>query len=194
MGSATKQENVPKNEWHLNKTDFFLQHSIGVVHVPGKRPFGQSLVYIYVDGQQKLSAPLKFPTMTEVRPAHTGSCLLCAAYHECFCVLTPHLLLFSTSSHSRLAASAQQATAPQLPHPLRFQTLPSPLPLRPPLVPRLVASCRHRPGEDCSGESLSLWLSSSPRGHRTASGEVLHPCRASLEVSWCSTNPCSPIK
>ncbi|KAG7265443.1 hypothetical protein CRUP_002252 [Coryphaenoides rupestris] len=29
------------------------------------RPFGQSLVYIYVDGQQKLSAPLKYPVMTE---------------------------------------------------------------------------------------------------------------------------------
>lgn len=43
------------------------QHSIGVVHVPGKRPFGQSLLYIYVDGQQKLSAPLKYPIMTEVR-------------------------------------------------------------------------------------------------------------------------------
>lgn len=42
------------------------QHSIAVVHMPGKRPFGQSLVYIYVDGQQKLSAPLKYPTMTEV--------------------------------------------------------------------------------------------------------------------------------
>uniref|UniRef100_A0A8C4IAW2 Neurobeachin-like protein 2 n=1 Tax=Dicentrarchus labrax TaxID=13489 RepID=A0A8C4IAW2_DICLA len=42
-----------------------LWHSIGVVHVPGKRPFGQSLVYIYVDGQQKLSAPLKYPIMTE---------------------------------------------------------------------------------------------------------------------------------
>lgn len=38
-----------------------------MVHVPGKRPFGQSLVYIFVDGQQKLSAPLKYPTMTEVR-------------------------------------------------------------------------------------------------------------------------------
>ncbi|XP_066543971.1 neurobeachin-like protein 1 isoform X1 [Amia ocellicauda] len=42
-----------------------LWHSIAVVHIPGKRPFGQSLVYIYVNGQQKLSAPLKFPTMTE---------------------------------------------------------------------------------------------------------------------------------
>nr|XP_015214918.1 PREDICTED: neurobeachin-like protein 1 [Lepisosteus oculatus] len=42
-----------------------LWHSIAVVHIPGKRPFGQSLIYIYVNGQQKLSAPLKFPTMTE---------------------------------------------------------------------------------------------------------------------------------
>eukprot|EP00064_Thunnus_orientalis_P017246 superscaffoldBa00003616_g17326 len=54
-----------------------LWHSIGVVHVPGKRPFGQSLVYIYVDGQQKLSAPLKYPTMTEVFiSAHSHSCSL----------------------------------------------------------------------------------------------------------------------
>ncbi|KAL0190324.1 hypothetical protein M9458_013022, partial [Cirrhinus mrigala] len=45
---------------------------IGVVHVPGKRPFGQSLVYIFVDGQQKLSAPLKYPTMTE---AFTSCCI-----------------------------------------------------------------------------------------------------------------------
>uniref|UniRef100_A0A672N2S9 Neurobeachin like 1 n=1 Tax=Sinocyclocheilus grahami TaxID=75366 RepID=A0A672N2S9_SINGR len=49
-----------------------LWHSIGVVHVPGKRPFGQSLVYIFVDGQQKLSAPLKYPTMTE---AFTSCCI-----------------------------------------------------------------------------------------------------------------------
>ncbi|KAJ8389791.1 hypothetical protein AAFF_G00114970 [Aldrovandia affinis] len=42
-----------------------LWHNIGVVHVPGKRPFGQSQVFIYVDGHQKLAAPLKYPTMTE---------------------------------------------------------------------------------------------------------------------------------
>ncbi|KAM4698293.1 neurobeachin-like protein 1 [Rhinophrynus dorsalis] len=42
-----------------------LWHSITIVHVPGKRPFGQSLVYIYVNGQQKVSAPLKFPSMNE---------------------------------------------------------------------------------------------------------------------------------
>ncbi|XP_043931342.1 neurobeachin-like protein 1 [Protopterus annectens] len=42
-----------------------LWHNIAIVHVPGKRPFGQSLVYIYVNGQHKLSAPLRFPTMNE---------------------------------------------------------------------------------------------------------------------------------
>ncbi|XP_034031730.1 neurobeachin-like protein 1 isoform X2 [Thalassophryne amazonica] len=42
-----------------------LWHSIAVVHMPGKRPFGQSIANIYVDGQQKLSANLKYPTMTE---------------------------------------------------------------------------------------------------------------------------------
>ncbi|XP_069790231.1 neurobeachin-like protein 1 isoform X3 [Narcine bancroftii] len=42
-----------------------LWHSIAVVHFPAKRPFGQSQVCIYVNGQQKLTAPLKFPTMNE---------------------------------------------------------------------------------------------------------------------------------
>ncbi|XP_062854156.1 neurobeachin-like protein 1 [Trichomycterus rosablanca] len=49
-----------------------LWHYIGIVHVPGKRPFGQSLVYIYVDGQLKLSAPLKYPNMAE---AFTSCCI-----------------------------------------------------------------------------------------------------------------------
>uniref|UniRef100_A0A8D2LC14 Neurobeachin-like protein 2 n=1 Tax=Varanus komodoensis TaxID=61221 RepID=A0A8D2LC14_VARKO len=42
-----------------------LWHNISIVHMPGKRPFGQSLVYIYVNGQQKISAPLRFPAMNE---------------------------------------------------------------------------------------------------------------------------------
>ncbi|TSK42112.1 Neurobeachin-like protein 1 [Bagarius yarrelli] len=49
-----------------------LWHYVGVVHIPGKRPFGQSLVYIYVDGQLKLSAPLKYPNMAE---AFTSCCI-----------------------------------------------------------------------------------------------------------------------
>uniref|UniRef100_A0A8D0HDG0 Neurobeachin-like protein 2 n=1 Tax=Sphenodon punctatus TaxID=8508 RepID=A0A8D0HDG0_SPHPU len=42
-----------------------LWHNISIVHMPEKRPFGQSLVYIYVNGQQKISAPLRFPAMNE---------------------------------------------------------------------------------------------------------------------------------
>uniref|UniRef100_A0A8C4KFS9 Neurobeachin-like protein 2 n=1 Tax=Dromaius novaehollandiae TaxID=8790 RepID=A0A8C4KFS9_DRONO len=42
-----------------------LWHNITIVHMPGKRPFGQSLVSIYVNGQQKVSAPLRFPAMNE---------------------------------------------------------------------------------------------------------------------------------
>ncbi|XP_028924584.1 neurobeachin-like protein 1 isoform X1 [Ornithorhynchus anatinus] len=42
-----------------------LWHNITIVHMPGKRPFGQSLVFIYVNGQQKVSAPLRFPAMNE---------------------------------------------------------------------------------------------------------------------------------
>ncbi|XP_069471622.1 neurobeachin-like protein 1 isoform X2 [Ambystoma mexicanum] len=42
-----------------------LWHNIAIVHVPGKRPFGQSLVYIYINGHQKVSTPLKFPSMSE---------------------------------------------------------------------------------------------------------------------------------
>ncbi|KAL1771089.1 neurobeachin 1 isoform X1 [Sigmodon hispidus] len=42
-----------------------LWHNITIVHMPGKRPFGQSLVYIYDNGQQKVFAPLRFPAMNE---------------------------------------------------------------------------------------------------------------------------------
>uniref|UniRef100_A0A8C3MD63 Neurobeachin like 1 n=1 Tax=Geospiza parvula TaxID=87175 RepID=A0A8C3MD63_GEOPR len=49
-----------------------LWHNITIVHVPGKRPFGQSLVYIYVNGQQKISAPLRFPAMNE---SFTSCCI-----------------------------------------------------------------------------------------------------------------------
>uniref|UniRef100_A0A2K6LW53 Neurobeachin like 1 n=1 Tax=Rhinopithecus bieti TaxID=61621 RepID=A0A2K6LW53_RHIBE len=42
-----------------------LWHNITIVHMPGKRPFGQSFIYIYDNGQQKVSAPLRFPAMNE---------------------------------------------------------------------------------------------------------------------------------
>ncbi|XP_023565929.1 neurobeachin-like protein 1 [Octodon degus] len=42
-----------------------LWHNITIVHIPGKRPFGQSFVYIYDNGQPKVSAPLRFPAINE---------------------------------------------------------------------------------------------------------------------------------
>ncbi|XP_075685908.1 neurobeachin-like protein 1 isoform X3 [Rhinoderma darwinii] len=44
-----------------------LWHSIAIVHIPAKSLgfFGQSHVYIYVNGQLKISSSLKFPSMSE---------------------------------------------------------------------------------------------------------------------------------
>uniref|UniRef100_A0A8C4IAS3 Neurobeachin-like 1 n=1 Tax=Dicentrarchus labrax TaxID=13489 RepID=A0A8C4IAS3_DICLA len=53
-----------------------LWHSIGVVHVPGKRPFGQSLVYIYVDG---ILTPLSYSVLN---PQPFTSCCIGSAGHR----------------------------------------------------------------------------------------------------------------
>ncbi|XP_063788663.1 neurobeachin-like protein 1 isoform X2 [Pseudophryne corroboree] len=45
-----------------------LWHSVSVIHVPSKRSlgfFGQSNVYIYVNGQLKMTSPLRFPALSE---------------------------------------------------------------------------------------------------------------------------------
>jgi len=43
-----------------------LQHSVAIVHIPGRRPFGQNLVTIYIDGEQRKTAQLRFPSFSEV--------------------------------------------------------------------------------------------------------------------------------
>ncbi|XP_062847864.1 neurobeachin-like protein 2 [Trichomycterus rosablanca] len=40
-------------------------HSVAIVHIPGRRPFGQNLVTIYMDGVQCKTAQLRFPTLSE---------------------------------------------------------------------------------------------------------------------------------
>uniref|UniRef100_M4AIB3 Neurobeachin-like protein 2 n=1 Tax=Xiphophorus maculatus TaxID=8083 RepID=M4AIB3_XIPMA len=39
-------------------------HSVAVVHIPGRRPFGQNLVTVYIDGEQQKTAQLRFPSFT----------------------------------------------------------------------------------------------------------------------------------
>ena len=43
------------------------QHSVDIVHIPGRRPFGQNLVTIYIDGEQCKTAQLRFPSLNEVK-------------------------------------------------------------------------------------------------------------------------------
>ncbi|KAM4736367.1 neurobeachin-like protein 2 isoform 1-T1 [Anableps anableps] len=40
-------------------------HSVAVVHIPGRRPFGQNLVTVYIDGEQQKTAQLRFPSFSE---------------------------------------------------------------------------------------------------------------------------------
>ncbi|KAL0985478.1 hypothetical protein UPYG_G00157390 [Umbra pygmaea] len=40
-------------------------HSVDIIHIAGRRPFGQNLVTIYIDGEQCKTAQLRFPSMNE---------------------------------------------------------------------------------------------------------------------------------
>lgn len=53
---------------------FFPQHSVAIVHIPGRRPFGQNLVTIYIDGEQRLTAQLHFPSLSEVIESEMEPC------------------------------------------------------------------------------------------------------------------------
>ncbi|XP_013384976.1 neurobeachin-like protein 1 [Lingula anatina] len=40
-------------------------HSIDIVYINAKKPFGQSQLIVYIDGQQKMVTQMKFPSLTE---------------------------------------------------------------------------------------------------------------------------------
>uniref|UniRef100_G3SM56 Neurobeachin-like protein 2 n=1 Tax=Loxodonta africana TaxID=9785 RepID=G3SM56_LOXAF len=42
-------------------------HCVAIVHVPGRRPFSQNLVHVYKDGHLVKTAPLRYPSLSEVR-------------------------------------------------------------------------------------------------------------------------------
>ncbi|XP_036393977.1 neurobeachin-like protein 2 isoform X2 [Megalops cyprinoides] len=69
-------------------------HSVGIVHIPGRRPFGQNLVTIYVDGDQRMTAQLRFPSLNE---AFT-SCCIGSAGHRTTTTTSPTLPLPSHMS------------------------------------------------------------------------------------------------
>lgn len=47
-------------------------HCIDIVHVTGRRPFGQNLVHVYADGQLRQVAQLRFPSLNE---SFTSCCI-----------------------------------------------------------------------------------------------------------------------
>ena len=46
--------------------DFILQHLIDVVHSNAKRLLAASQVTVYIDGRERLSAQLKYPSTSDV--------------------------------------------------------------------------------------------------------------------------------
>ncbi|KAG7242087.1 hypothetical protein INR49_024133 [Caranx melampygus] len=48
-------------------------HSVAIVHIPGRRPFGQNLVTIYIDGEQRKTAQLRFPSLSHRTTTTTTS-------------------------------------------------------------------------------------------------------------------------
>nr|XP_044992261.1 LOW QUALITY PROTEIN: neurobeachin-like protein 2 [Jaculus jaculus] len=53
-------------------------HCVAVVHVPGRRPFGQNLVHVFKDGHLVKTAPLRCPSLSEP----FSSCCIGSAGHR----------------------------------------------------------------------------------------------------------------
>ncbi|XP_060103886.1 neurobeachin-like protein 2 isoform X3 [Heteronotia binoei] len=62
-------------------------HCVDIVHITGRRPFGQNLVNVYVDGQLRKMAQLRFPSLGE----SFTSCCIGSAGHRTTTTTTPNL-------------------------------------------------------------------------------------------------------
>ncbi|KAB5586981.1 hypothetical protein PHYPO_G00007710 [Pangasianodon hypophthalmus] len=63
-------------------------HSLAIVHISGRRPFGQNLVTIYVDGSSCKTAQLRFPTLSE---PFTSCCIGSAGHRTTTTTTSPTL-------------------------------------------------------------------------------------------------------
>ncbi|KAM9488840.1 neurobeachin-like protein 2 isoform 2-T2 [Clarias gariepinus] len=63
-------------------------HSLAIVHVAGRRPFGQNLVTIYIDGNPCKTAQLRFPTLSE---PFTSCCIGSAGHRTTTTTTSPTL-------------------------------------------------------------------------------------------------------
>ncbi|XP_044215152.1 neurobeachin-like protein 2 isoform X2 [Thunnus albacares] len=92
-------------------------HSVAIVHIPGRRPFGQNVVTIYIDGEQRKTAQLRFPSFSE---PFTSCCIGSAGHRTTTTTTSPNLPTTSCSSPS--PEFAFPAHAPSL---IRSQSFPA---------------------------------------------------------------------
>uniref|UniRef100_A0A673H8U3 Neurobeachin-like protein 2 n=1 Tax=Sinocyclocheilus rhinocerous TaxID=307959 RepID=A0A673H8U3_9TELE len=78
-------------------------HSVAIVHVPGRRPFGQNVVTVYVDGVQCKTAPLRFPSLNE---PFTSCCIGTAGQRTSTTMTTSPTLPNPSHSPSEMAFAA----------------------------------------------------------------------------------------
>ncbi|XP_030250167.1 neurobeachin-like protein 2 isoform X2 [Sparus aurata] len=70
-------------------------HSVAIVHIPGRRPFGQNLVTVYIDGEQRITAQLRFPSFSE---PFTSCCIGSAGHRTTTTTTSPNLPMSSYSN------------------------------------------------------------------------------------------------
>ncbi|KTF71963.1 hypothetical protein cypCar_00037697, partial [Cyprinus carpio] len=95
-----------------------VAHSVAIVHVPGRRPFGQNVVTVYVDGVQLKTAPLRFPSLNEP----FTSCCIGSAGHRTTTTMTTSPTLTNPSHSPSEMAFAAHAGPPTL---ARSQSFPA---------------------------------------------------------------------
>ncbi|XP_073341280.1 neurobeachin-like protein 2 isoform X2 [Pagrus major] len=93
-------------------------HSVAIVHIPGRRPFGQNLVTVYIDGEQRITAQLRFPSFSE---PFTSCCIGSAGHRTTTTTTSPNLPMSSYSNPT----SPEFAFPNHAPSLLRSQSFPA---------------------------------------------------------------------
>uniref|UniRef100_A0AAX7TS96 Neurobeachin-like protein 2 n=1 Tax=Astatotilapia calliptera TaxID=8154 RepID=A0AAX7TS96_ASTCA len=83
MAVALQDYPLADSSWH-----FFFPSTLAIVHIPGRRPFGQNLVTIYIDGELRKTAQLRFPSFSE---PFTSCCIGSAGHRTTTTTTSPNL-------------------------------------------------------------------------------------------------------
>ncbi|XP_061144614.1 neurobeachin-like protein 2 isoform X1 [Syngnathus typhle] len=92
-------------------------HSVAIVHVQGRRPFGQNLVNIFIDGELSKTSQIRFPSLSE---PFTSCCIGSAGNRTTTTTTSPNLPITLSSAQS--PEFSFPANAPSL---IRSQSFPA---------------------------------------------------------------------